>query len=77
MNSAERMEDEQLSPIFTISVGQTFKPYAWKASHDMDFHAECLYCESEVLKGYIVEDEFGRSGRIAACPTCDKVNAKY
>lgn len=77
MAQAERDFNEENLPIFSISVGQTFKPYVWKASHDMDFRSECLYCESEVLKGYMVEDEHGNSGRIATCPHCDRVNAKY
>lgn len=77
MEHANWITNEDMNPIFSIGVGQTFKPYAWKASYDMDFHSECLYCESEVLKGYRVEDENGMMGRIATCPECERVNAKY
>ena len=75
MQQANPLNDE--IPIFSISVGQTFKPYTWKASYDMDFNSECLYCESESLKGYQVEDEYGNAGKVATCPICERVNAKY
>jgi hypothetical protein len=76
MEPIERIEDEEVS-IHTISVGQTFKPFSWKASHDMDFRSECLYCEATYLKGYMVEDDLGRGGRVAICTECERVNAKY
>lgn len=62
-----------------ISIGDTFKPFLWKADFDMDFSSECLYCDTEVmgLKGYRVEDEKGSLLRVAVCPNCQKVNAKY
>ncbi|MBP1932935.1 hypothetical protein [Ammoniphilus resinae] len=77
MENADRLIDGGTTHVFSIHVGQTFRPYSWKASADMDFRSECLYCDSEVLKGYIVEDEFGNVGRIATCPDCERVNAKY
>jgi hypothetical protein len=65
--------------ISLISAGQTFKPFAWKANFDMEFSSECLYCDAGVsrLKGYVVEDEKGTALRVAICPVCQKVNARY
>lgn len=62
-----------------ISIGDTFKPLAWKADFDMEFSSECLYCDTDVepLKGYRVVDEKGDSVRVAVCPSCQKVNARY
>ncbi|WCK55758.1 hypothetical protein PP175_07405 [Aneurinibacillus sp. Ricciae_BoGa-3] len=62
-----------------FSIGETFKPFAWKANFDMDFSSECLYCDSSVsgLQGYVVEDAKGGSQRIAICPACQRVNARY
>ncbi|WP_035101368.1 hypothetical protein [Aneurinibacillus terranovensis] len=62
-----------------ISIGETFKPYAWKANFDMEFSSECLYCDSTLtrLEGYIIEDGKGVAQRIAICPSCQKVNARY
>ncbi|HJV45190.1 MAG TPA: hypothetical protein VJ824_05615 [Bacillota bacterium] len=77
MEFADRLGSEETVSFSPISVGQTFKPYTWKANHDMDFRSECLYCDSELLKGYTVEDESGKSGRIAVCPECERINAKY
>lgn len=77
MEFADRLKSEDMTPNFNISVGQTFRPYAWKANYDMDFRSECLYCDSELLKGYTVEDEFGKMARIAVCPDCERINAKY
>ncbi|RKD27014.1 hypothetical protein BEP19_00100 [Ammoniphilus oxalaticus] len=76
MEQVNQIGDEE-TPIFQISIGQTFKPYAWRASHHMDFQFECLYCDSESLKGYQVEDQYGNMGKIATCPDCERVNAKY
>jgi hypothetical protein len=76
MEQIDQVQDEVIS-LRLISVGQRFKPFAWKASHDMDFRSECLYCDSQALKGYLVEDDSGQGGRVAICPECDKVNAKY
>lgn len=61
----------------TICVGEDFKSIAWKAQYDMEFNSECLFCFSEKITGYRVEDEIGHSGKIAICPTCEKVNAIY
>jgi hypothetical protein len=62
----------------SIQAGQIFKPFAWKANFDMDFSSECMYCDStKSLKGYAVEDEQGRQARIAICPVCQKINARY
>lgn len=62
-----------------ISIGDTFKPLSWKADFDMEFSSECLYCDTDVsrLKGYRIEDEMGTFLRVAICPTCQKVNARY
>jgi hypothetical protein len=62
-----------------IFIGDTFKPLAWKANFDMEFSSECLYCDTDVtrLKGYRIEDEKGSNIRVAVCPNCQKVNAKY
>ncbi|WP_232699865.1 hypothetical protein [Brevibacillus daliensis] len=61
----------------TICVGENFKSIAWKAQYDMEFSSECLFCSSEKITGYRVEDELGHAGKIAICPTCEKVNAVY
>lgn len=62
----------------SIYTGQTFKPFAWKANFDMDFSSECMYCDaSKHLKGYVVEDERGDTTRVAICPSCQKINARY
>ncbi|GEN33196.1 MULTISPECIES: hypothetical protein [Aneurinibacillus] len=61
-----------------IGIGQVFKPFAWKANFDMDFSSECMYCDSnESLKGYTVENEEGSAARVAICPACRKINARY
>ncbi|WCN37065.1 hypothetical protein [Aneurinibacillus uraniidurans] len=61
-----------------ISTGQIFKPFAWKANFDMEFSSECMYCDSDKrLVGYTVEDEDGSAMRVAICPVCQKVNARY
>jgi hypothetical protein len=64
-------------PAILISVGEDFKSIVWKAQYDMDFNTECLFCFSERITGYRVEDELGRSGKVAVCPHCEKVNAIY
>ncbi len=61
----------------TINVGEDFKSIAWKAQYDMDFNTECLFCFSERITGYRVEDERGHAGKVAVCPHCEKVNAIY
>ena len=61
----------------TINVGEDFKSISWKAQYDMDFSTECLFCSSNNIRGYRVEDENGKSGKIAVCPHCEKVNAIY
>ncbi|MBO8165189.1 MAG: hypothetical protein H0Z34_16010 [Brevibacillus sp.] len=61
----------------TISVGDGFKSIVWKAEYDMDFDTECLFCYSERITGYRVEDESGVAGKVAVCPQCEKVNAIY
>ncbi|MGE5702805.1 MAG: hypothetical protein ACM32O_09775 [Clostridia bacterium] len=61
----------------TISVGEDFKAIVWKAQYDMDFKTECLFCYSDKIRGYRVEDELGHSGKVAVCPDCEKVNAVY
>ncbi len=66
---------EELS--ITITVGEGFKSIVWKAQYDMDFNTECLFCFSEQIVGYRVEDEHGHSGKVAVCPKCEKVNAVY
>jgi hypothetical protein len=66
----------ELVPI-TINVGEDFKSIVWKAQYDMDFNTECLFCFSEQITGYRVEDEAGHSGKVAVCPHCEKVNAIY
>lgn len=63
--------------VITINVGEGFKSIVWKAQYDMDFKTECLFCYSEQITGYRVEDEDGRSGKVAVCPNCEKVNAIY
>ncbi|CAM3337534.1 hypothetical protein BRIN106911_08105 [Brevibacillus invocatus] len=65
-----------LLPI-TINVGEDFKSIVWKAQYDMDFNTECLFCFSEQITGYRVEDEAGHTGKVAVCPHCEKVNAIY
>jgi hypothetical protein len=68
----------QHQPLFlTINVGEEFKSIVWKAQYDMDFNTECLFCYSERITGYRVEDELGRAGKVAVCPHCEKVNAIY
>lgn len=66
---------EQMS--ITISVGEGFQSIVWKAEYDMDFNTECLFCFSDRITGYRVEDEAGRAGKVAVCPKCEKVNAVY
>ncbi|MBO8170569.1 MAG: hypothetical protein H0Z33_01640 [Bacillaceae bacterium] len=61
----------------SILVGDSFKPIVWQADYDMDFSSDCLFCHNEDLKGYQVVDEQGMSGKIAVCPSCLKVNARY
>lgn len=61
----------------TIQVGEGFKAFVWKAQYDMDFKTECLFCYSDKITGYRVEDELGRAGKVAVCPSCEKVNAIY
>jgi hypothetical protein len=68
-------QHEQIS--VTISVGEDFKAIVWKAQYDMDFNTECLFCFSERITGYRVEDEYGQAGKVAVCPHCEKVNAIY
>lgn len=68
-------QQEQLS--ITISVGEDFKSIVWKAQFDMEFNTECLFCFSEQISGYRVEDEYGQAGKVAVCPHCEKVNAIY
>ncbi|MBM7590786.1 hypothetical protein [Brevibacillus fulvus] len=68
-------QQEELS--ITINVGEEFKSIVWKAQYDMDFNTECLFCFSDRITGYRVEDEQGRSGKVAVCPSCEKVNAIY
>lgn len=65
------------SPSFSILIGEAFKPITWKAGFDMDFSAGCLFCNHSELKGYQVEDEQGVAGKVAVCPQCFKVNARY
>ncbi|GED69061.1 hypothetical protein BRE01_27630 [Brevibacillus reuszeri] len=65
-----------LFPI-TINVGEDFKSIVWKAQYDMDFNTECLFCFSDQITGYRVEDEAGHAGKVAVCPHCEKVNAIY
>jgi|GEM_PF-559004 len=67
---------QELDPI-TIVVGEEFKSIVWKAQYDMEFNTECLFCFSERIVGYRVEDEVGRTGKVAVCPHCEKVNAIY
>jgi len=68
-------QQEHLS--ITISVGEDFKAIVWKAQYDMDFNTECLFCYSDQITGYRVEDEKGKMGKVAVCPRCEKVNAVY
>jgi hypothetical protein len=68
-------QQEHLS--ITINVGEDFKSIVWKAQYDMDFNTECLFCFSERITGYRVEDEQGHAGKVAVCPHCEKVNAVY
>jgi len=63
--------------LITINVGEDFKSIVWKAQYDMDFNTECLFCFSERITGYRVEDEEGHPGKVAVCPHCEKVNAIY
>lgn len=68
------MNDTPLS----IYTGQIFRPYTWKANFDMDFSSGCIYCDSDAsLKGYAVEDEQGATAKVAICPSCQKINARY
>jgi len=75
MRRANLMYYQPLS--ITINVGEDFKSIAWKAQYDMDFNTECLFCFSERITGYRVEDERGQTGKVAVCPHCEKVNAVY
>ncbi|WP_139491367.1 hypothetical protein [Brevibacillus dissolubilis] len=78
MRKADLHVDQHQEHLYiTISVGEEFKGIDWKAQHDMEFNTECLFCSSENITGYRVEDETGRTGKIAVCPTCEKVNAVY
>lgn len=62
-----------------ISIGEFFNPLDWKANFDMEFSSECLYCDDDVtlLKGYLIEDGNHSKIRVAVCPNCQKVNARY
>nr|MBO2469821.1 hypothetical protein [Bacillota bacterium] len=64
-------------PFSSLSIGDPFRPLAYKASYDMDFSLECLYCSGSRLKGYQVEDENGVQANLVVCEDCGRVNGAY